>query len=166
MQRGERRRTAAAARPGAHGGFTYVAVLAILALLGIALAAVGTRWADRVQRQREQELLRVGQLYAQAIVAYHHGSPGSDKTWPKSLEDLLLDPRMLGTVRYLRNAYTDPMVPGQPLGLVRAADDTIRGVYSTSTATPFSQGSIDLGVVSLSPAQHYADWQFIPKVDP
>lgn len=166
MRRGERRRGPAVVGPGAQGGFTYVAVLAIVAIVGIALAAVGTRWADRMQREREQQLLRVGQLYAQAILAYHRGSPGSDKTWPKNLEDLLLDPRMLGTVRYLRAPYTDPMVPGQPLGLVRAADDTIRGVYSTNTAEPFTQGAVNLGVVVLSPAQHYADWQFIPKVDP
>jgi len=153
-------------RPGAQAGFTYVALLAVLALVGIALANVGTRWADRVQREREQELLRVGQLYAQALLAYHRGSPGSDKTWPKDLQDLLQDPRMLGTVRYLRAPYTDPMVPGQPFALVRAADNTIRGVHSTSAATPFKQAQLDLGVVVLAPAQHYADWQFIPKVDP
>jgi type II secretory pathway pseudopilin PulG len=166
MRTGECRSAPPAGRAGAQRGFTYVAVLAILALLGVALAAVGTRWADRVQREREQDLLRVGQLYAQAILAYHRGSPGSDKTWPKNLQDLLLDPRMLGTVRYLRAPYGDPMVPGQPFGLVRAADDTIRGVYSTSTATPFQQATVDLGVVVLAPAQHYSDWQFIPKADP
>ena len=159
MPRGDR-------RAGAQAGFTYIALLAVVALLGIALANVGTRWADRVQREREQELLRVGQLYAQALLAYHRGSPGSDKTWPKDLQELLQDPRMLGTVRYLRAPYTDPMVPGQAFALVRAADNTIRGVRSTSLETPFRQGGVDLGVVVLAPAQHYADWQFIPKVDP
>lgn len=159
MHRGKpRRRTQA--------GFTYLAVLALVALLGVALAEVGTRWADRVQRDREQQLLRIGQLYAQALLAYHRGSPGSDKTWPKDVQELLQDPRMLGTVRYLRAPYTDPMAPGQPFALVRAADNTIRGVYSTSTAAPFHEGPVDLGVVFLSPAQRYADWQFIPKVDP
>ena len=164
MRRGESASTRT--RRAAQRGFTYLVILAILALLGVALAAVGTRWADRAQREREQDLLRVGQLYAQAILAYHRGSPGSDKTWPKSVEDLELDPRMLSTVRYLRAPYTDPMVPGKPLGLVRAADDTIRGVFSTSVATPFRQGAVDLGVVVLAPAQRYSDWQFVPKVDP
>ncbi len=166
MRRGDFLPVSTRVRRGAQRGFTYVAVLAILVLLGVALAAIGTRWADRVQREREQELLRVGQLYAQAILAYHRGSPGSDKKWPKSIEDLELDPRMLSTVRYLRAPYTDPMVPGQPLALVREADDTIHGVYSTSTAAPFRQGTVDLGVVVLAPAQRYSDWQFIPKVDP
>jgi type II secretory pathway pseudopilin PulG len=153
-------------RAAAEAGFTYVALLAVLALVGIALATVGTRWADRVHHERERELLRVGQLYAQALLAYHRGSPGSDQTWPKDWQELLQDPRMLRTVRYLRTAYTDPMVPGQPFALVRATDNTIRGVRSTSTATPFKQGPVDLGVVVLAPAQHYSDWQFIPKVDP
>lgn len=165
MRRGEFSTVSPGAHRSVQSGFTYVAVLAILALLGVALATIGTRWADCVQREREQELFRVGQLYAQAILAYYRGSPGSDKKWPKAIEDLELDPRMLGTVRYLRAPYTDPMVPGQPLGLVREADDTIHGVYSTSTATPFRQGPVDLGVVALSPAQRYSDWQFIPKVD-
>ncbi len=166
MRAGRSRYGSPVERAGTQHGFTYVAVLAILALLGVALAAIGTRWADRVQREREQDLLRVGQLYAEAILAYHRGSPGSDKTWPKNLQDLLLDPRMLSTVRYLRAPYGDPMVPGQPLGLVRAADDTIRGVYSTSAATPFQEGTVDLGVTVLAPARHYSDWQFIPKADP
>jgi type II secretory pathway pseudopilin PulG len=166
MRRGDASPAFAYSRRSRQRGFTYVAVLAVLALLGIALAAVGTRWADRVQREREQELLRVGQLYAQAILAYYRGSPGSDKKWPKTIEDLELDPRMLGTVRYLRAAYSDPMMPGKPFALVREADDTIHGVYSTSTATPFRQGTLELGAVVLSPAQRYSDWQFTPKVDP
>jgi type II secretory pathway pseudopilin PulG len=166
MRRGDSLHVSTRARLGVQRGFTYVAVLAILALLGVALAAIGTRWADRVQREREQELLRVGQLYAQAIAAYHRGSPGSDKKWPKAIDDLELDPRMLSTVRYLRAPYTDPMVPGQPFALVRDADDAIHGVYSTSAATPFRQGAVDLGGVVLAPAQRYSDWQFIPKVDP
>ena len=166
MRRGEFASASPCARRTRQRGFTYVAVLALLALLGVALAAVGSRWADRVQREREQELLRVGQLYAQAILAYYRGSPGSDKKWPKTIEDLELDPRMLGTVRYLRAAYTDPMVPGKPFAPVRGADDTIHGVYSSSTAAPFRQGTIDLGAVVLSPARRYSDWQFIAKVDP
>jgi type II secretory pathway pseudopilin PulG len=160
MRRGEE------PRRQAQVGFTYIAVLAIVAMIGVALATISTRWADQVQREREQQLLRVGHLYAEALQAYHRGSPGSDKTWPKDMSELLQDPRMLGTVRYLRMPYTDPMMPGQPFGIVRAADGTIRGVYSTSTATPFHDGPVDLDVVVLPPARHYADWQFIPKAAP
>jgi type II secretory pathway pseudopilin PulG len=152
-------------RAGPRAGFVYFALLAILAVLAIGLAGLATRWSDRVQREREQQLLRVGRLYAEAIAAYHHGSPGSDKTWPREIDDLLLDPRMLGTVRHLRAAYTDPMVPGRPFGLLRAADGTIRGVRSTSTARPFTQTAVDLGVTTLAPAPRYADWQFVPKED-
>ena len=153
-------------RPAPARGFLYVALLAILAVVAVGLAAVGTRWPDRTQREREQQLLRVGRLYAEALAAYHRGSPGSDKTWPRSVDELLLDPRMLGTVRHLRRAYTDPMQPGVPLGLVRAADGTIRGVFSTSPLQPFAQAPLDLGIVELAPARRYADWQFVPKVEP
>jgi type II secretory pathway pseudopilin PulG len=151
---------------GAQRGFTYVALLAVVALLALAAGEVARRWSDQIQREREQQLLRVGRLYASAIASYHRGSPGSSKTWPRHVEDLLLDPRMLSTVRYLRAPYGDPMQPGTALGLIRDADGTIRGVYSTSTATPFADGAIDLGVTRLAPARQYADWQFVPKVDP
>jgi type II secretory pathway pseudopilin PulG len=155
-----------AARARRQGGFTYVALLAILALLGFALAMVATRWSDRLQREREQQLLRVGRLYAEAIASYHRGSPGSNKTWPARIDDLLQDPRMLGIVRHLRAPYDDPMQPGRPLGLVRGEDGTIRGVFSTSTAVPFTGQALDLGIVQLAPARRYVDWQFIPKTDP
>ena len=58
-------------------GFTYVWMLAALVIFSIGLAVVGPLWADQAKREREQDLLRVGQLYAQAIASYYAASPGS-----------------------------------------------------------------------------------------
>ena len=44
-------------------GFTYVWVLALVAVLGIGLAAIGPMWHDDVKREREKDALRIGQLY-------------------------------------------------------------------------------------------------------
>lgn len=165
MRAGEpARRRMLAGRPAR--GFTYIALLAIVAMTTYALALAGARWTDRLQRDREQQLLRVGELYAEAIQSYYRGSPGSNKVYPRDISDLLLDPRMLGTVRHLRAAYTDPIQPGVPLAPIRAADGTLRGVRSTSVDTPFLETGVDLGAVKLEPARRYADWLFIPKVDP
>lgn len=146
-------------------GFTYVWVMAMVALLGIGLAAAGPLWADAAKREREQEALRIGQIYARAIASYYKSSPGSLKSYPPSLDALLLDTRFVGTYRHLRRLYADPLKPGQPWGVVRAADGGVRGVFSHSTDRPLRSEPLDLGVTVLPAAQKYSEWQFVPKVD-
>jgi len=155
-------------RPGerrAQAGFSYVAVLAMVALMGIGLAAVGPLWAEESRREREDDLLRVGQLYADAIARYYKASPGSAKRFPPSLELLLMDTRFVGTMRHLRTLYADPVGAGRPWGLVRTSDGGIRGVFSRSEAVPLRTVPVDLGTLTLAPAARYSEWQFVAKVD-
>jgi type II secretory pathway pseudopilin PulG len=147
-------------------GFTYVFVLAVLALMGAGLAVIGPRWADQAQREREQELLRVGLLYAQAIKSYRDASPGSVKQYPPTLDALLVDRRMVGTHRHLRSLYPDPIDPAQPWGLVLASDGSVRGVFSRSAAAPLRVEPLDLGIVRLAAARRYQEWQFAPEETP
>ena len=118
-------------RPGERG-YTFVAVLALLAVCMLGVSLAGPLWSERVKREREQELLRIGALYAQAIAAYRDASPGSLKQYPQRLEALLLDARYVGVQRHLRKLYGDPMNLGQPWGLVLDANQRIVGVYSLS----------------------------------
>lgn len=160
---GQRGRTVESPR---QRGFTLVAVLLLLALAGLGLAAVGPLWSRDMQREREQELLRIGRLYAQALADYRDRSPGSVKQYPASLEALALDTRFIGVTRHLRRLYPDPLAPDRPWGLVRDDSGAITGIYSQSDAAPLHQAPIDLGVVELAPAQRYADWKFAPKARP
>lgn len=154
MRRGE--------RAAAHG-YTYVWVLAALAILSIGLAEAGPILSEQGRREREQELLRIGALYAKAIASYHAVAPGSLKTYPPSLESLLVDSRFIGTYRHLRKLYADPIDPGKPWGLITAPDGGVRGVYSQSDGVPFVQTEIELGVVTLPMARSYAEWKFAPN---
>ena len=43
--------------------------------------------------------------YERALRSYYNASPGSVKTLPANLDDLLADPRHLGVVRHLRKDY-------------------------------------------------------------
>jgi type II secretory pathway pseudopilin PulG len=147
------------------GGFSYVVVLTMVAVMGIGLAAMGPMWAEESRRQREDELLRVGRIYAAAIASYHQASPGSAKRYPPSLDVLLSDTRFVGTKRHLRALYPDPVAVGQPWGLIRAADGGIRGVFSMSEAMPLRRTHIDVGAVTLPPAARYSEWQFVAKVE-
>ena len=145
-------------------GFTYVWMLAALVIFSIGLAVVGPLWADQAKREREQDLLRVGQLYAQAIASYYAASPGSLKQYPPALASLLADTRFVGTRRHLRTLYPDPLEPTREWGLVTGPDGSVRGVYSQSADVPLHNAALDLDVTSLPAAQHYAEWKFAPKV--
>jgi type II secretory pathway pseudopilin PulG len=155
-------------RPGSARGFTYVWMLALLALAGVALSVVGPRWADAARREREQDLLHVGLLYAQALCMYHATSPGSEPGYPPTLEAVLEDTRHVGTYRYLRKLWRDPIDPTTPWGLVRDGRGAVRGVYSTSEQAPLRTEPLELGrgLVQLPAATSYRQWLFAPRTPP
>lgn len=146
-------------------GFSYVAVLAMVALMGLGLAAIGPLWAEEARREREDDLLRIGRLYAEAIARYQKAAPGSAKRYPPTLEVLLMDTRFAGTVRHMRTLYADPLEPSRPWGLLRDAEGGIRGVYSQSEAAPLRTVALQLGSFTLAPAARYSDWQFVARID-
>ena len=83
----------------AQRGFTYVGLLLAVALAGVALAAAGTLWSTTAKRDKELELLFVGDQYRRAIGSYYEGTPGA-KRYPQRLEDLLEDKRLAVTRRH------------------------------------------------------------------
>jgi type II secretory pathway pseudopilin PulG len=144
-------------------GFAYIALITALALLGLSLAAIVPLWAIDAQREREQELLRVGRDYARAIQSYHAGAPGSLRQYPRQLEQLLVDTRYVGVKRHLRRLQPDPLNPGRAWGLLQAPDGGIIGVYSQDERRPLGQSVIEDDSVRLLPAARYSDWKFVPK---
>ena len=145
-------------------GFTFVWMLAALVLLSLGLTALGPRWADQAKRERENELLRIGTIYAKAIASYYAAAPGSLRQYPPELKSLLEDSRRVGTLRHLRRLYADPLDPSRPWGLRRSADGGIAGVFSRSDEIPLHLAPIDIGIAELPAAKRYSDWQFAPKV--
>ena len=148
----------------AQAGFTYVFMMAALATFSIGLAVIGPRWADQAKREREQELVRVGSLYASAIASYYAAAPGSLRPYPPELKDLLEDTRRVGTLRHIRKLYADPLDPSRRWGLVRAPDGGVMGVFSLSEDAPFHTASLDIGSTTLAPVEHYSAWKFVPRV--
>lgn len=149
-------------------GFTLVGLLAVLALLMLGLAQAGTWWSQDTRRDRERELLRTGAVYAAALASYHRRSPGSLKHYPQSLDELLRDPRYIGTVRHLRELYPDPLDPARPWGLVRDERGGIVGVFSRSADAPLLRQPAVAGIVSLPSSSRYDEWKFValPSGDP
>ena len=135
--------------------------------MGTGLVAFGELASNAAKREKEQELMFVGDAYRQAIGQYYEGSPGGNKVWPKSLEQLLKDERFAFNRRYLRRLYRDP-VTGKDWATVEAPEGGIMGVRSASEAPPSKTANFPVGYETFEGAQRYTDWQFVysPAVAP
>lgn len=142
-------------------GFTYLAALFLVAILGAMLAATGTIWSTAQQRDRERELLLVGEQFRRAIAQYYEESPGSLKRYPGSLNDLLIDERHLSTQRYLRRMFIDPMTRSNKWGLVPAPEGGIMGVHSLSEERPLKSANFSEADLELTGKTRYSEWQFV-----
>ena len=140
------------------GGFTYMNVLFLVAIMAGGLALTGDVWHTASMREKEAELLFVGHQYRKAIERYYLTGP--QRQYPRQLEDLLKDPRQPGTVRYLRKLYPDPLT-GKELAIVKAPDGGILGVHSVSEEAPFKQTNFKLRDRTFDGAQKYSDWKFV-----
>lgn len=153
---------ASAATAVRHGerGVMLLATLLVLALLGIGLMVGVDVWSVSRQRERERELLFVGDQYRQAIRRYYLvAPPGGGRSLPPSVAVLLDDDRFPIPVHHLRRAYPDPMSGAADWGLLRAGDRII-GVYSTSDKHPIKQAGFPPPYLQFEEAQSYRDWVF------
>lgn len=148
----------------AQAGVGLIVVLMMLAVASTGASVVAQRWSDQDTREKERQLLRVGDTYAQALASYHAASPGSDKRYPASLEQLVLDDRFPGTRRHLRRLYADPLTGQADWVLVRDARGDIIGLRSRSERAPWARQPLRLQATDLSAAERYADWVFTPRL--
>ena len=142
-------------------GFTYLAVLFLVAVMGAMLAATGTIWSTAQQREKERDLLFVGGQFRRAIGLYYENSPGIVKQYPVSLNDLLKDERQLATQRYLRRIFIDPMSRTGKWGVVPAPDGGIMGVYSLSEDRPLKRKNFTEENSEFEGKKKYSEWRFI-----
>lgn len=154
----------ASAGPGRQGGFTLMGLLFLVAILGVGLAALGKVWETAARRDREAELLFVGDQYRRALESYHRATPGQEKHYPRDLKELLLDPRFPNTVRHLRRLYRDPVGHGGEWGLVREGGE-ITGIHSLSTDTPLKTAGFNRPYDVFAGTTAYRDWVFLPAKD-
>jgi type II secretory pathway pseudopilin PulG len=140
-------------------GFTYLGMLIIVALMGTGLVAFGELYSHAAQRDKERELLFIGEQFRDAIASYYNKSPGV-KVYPKKLEDLLEDNRFPMPQRHLRRVYRDPMTGAKEWGLVEAPGGGFMGVHSLSEETPVKSGNFSAKTQDFEGAEHYTKWMF------
>lgn len=156
-------------------GFVYLWALFAITLAGIVMAGTGQVWQIKSQREKETELLYVGEQFRKAIMSYYNNSPGNAKQYPKSLEDLLLDSRLPIIKRHLRKIYPDPITnttdwglvkepaPQQTSGMSSSVNTGIIGVYSLSKKVPIKKNNFPEHFAKFSEALTYEDWQLVYK---
>jgi hypothetical protein len=133
----------------------------MVAILTGGLALVGEVWHTAGAREKEAELLFIGHEYRKAIERYYLSGP--QRQYPRSVEDLLKDPRRPGAERYLRKLYPDP-ITGQAFVLLKAPDGGILGVHSPSEAQPLKTGGFKVKNAAFEGKSKYSDWQFVHAV--
>lgn len=141
-------------------GFTYLGLLFAVALAGIALAGTGALWQLESRREKEKELLFIGEQYRQAIGSYLERSPGDNKQYPEKLTDLLEDKRFPNPVRHLRRLYRDPMTADGEWELIRQ-QGRIFGVASRSSQKPVKIAGFTADQQDFEGAEKYGDWRFV-----
>jgi len=179
------------ARYSSCNGFTYIAALILIVVMGIMLGAAAQSWTMAMKREREAELLFRGKQIVEAIYRWQKppttaGGPKSPPARPlQDLKHLVQDPNSLTKIRYLRRdpatLYNDP-ITGKEWNIIRDPVKGIIGVASISGDTPLKQGGFvemfhlittrkDDAVLiamfkSFEGKQKYSDWQFVVSPTP
>ncbi len=142
-------------------------MLAILLFVLISTLAAGSMvqsYQTQTRREKEEQLLFVGDQYRRAITSYYNTfPPGSIRALPTSLESLLSDTRFPEPITHLRKLYPDPMT-GQADWLLVMEQGGIAGIRSTSTLSPFKVRDFTEPYKDFEGKASYEDWVFTVRV--
>ena len=141
-------------------GFTFVGLMFAVAIAGIALAGTGALWQMESRREKEKELLFIGEEYRMAIGNYYDKSPSAAKQFPEKLEDLLQDKRFPNPTHHLRRLYRDPMTADGQWELI-LQEGRIMGVASRSPDKPIKIAGFAPVQDDFEGAVSYSEWRFI-----
>jgi type II secretory pathway pseudopilin PulG len=140
-------------------GLVLLALLIMLILVGVAALAAGEVWSTTLKRERETELLFIGNQYRRAIQDYWKMSPGR-RAYPPSVDVLLTDNRFPNPVHHLRRLYRDPMTDNGEFEPIMQSNGFI-GIHSVSTDAPIKKAGFPPALAQFENADTYAQWQFI-----
>lgn len=142
-------------------GFSYIGLLIAVAMMSALLSQVAMYWHQAVQREKERELLVIGDEFRTAITRYYEDSAGTQKIYPMQFEDLLEDKRVPNIRRYLRKLYHDPLTGSTEWGIIKGPGGSIAGVYSLSDQAPLKVANFGTGDEGFGKKKHYSEWQFV-----
>lgn len=135
-------------------------VLLFVLLTTLGASSMVEMHQTQTRREKEEQLLFVGDQYRRAIASYYGVSPpGGARSLPRSIEDLLSDKRFPTPMQHLRQAYPDPMTDKADWVLIRAGGG-IAGVHSQSTRESIKKSGFPERYRLFEAKASYADWVF------
>lgn len=151
-------------------GFAYVALLVMVAVLGLLASSSLRIGAQMSRREAEQSLLAVGGEFERALYSYVGATVNNNVAGvstaaigargPRTLAELLKDPRTIGVRRHLRQIYADPMTGQMEWGFVKDPAGYILGIYSKSSEHPIKQTGFEPTQAHFEDAVDYSQWIF------
>jgi type II secretory pathway pseudopilin PulG len=154
-------------------GFTYVALLAAIVIIGISMGAAGKYWSFVMHRELEEELLFRGEQYRLAIERYYVANCGKTNmpcqasVLPQSIDDLLSDGRFPQAKRHLRRKYQDP-ITRKDFEVIRdlTKGNRISGVFSPSDKEPIKKTGFPEQYQAFENKKSYKEWTFVYTMTP
>lgn len=141
------------------GGFTFVSLLFIIIVIGLALGSTGKLWSNIMKRDKEEELIfRAGQI--RTAIEKYYKMPGI-KGYPQTLNDLLKDKRQPVLTRHLRKIYEDPMTGKADWALIKVHGGGIMGIRSRSGDEPYKKQNFPKELKNLEGKIKYSEWEFV-----
>ena len=139
-------------------GFSYLMVMIVITLMGLAMTVAARQWKTMVQRDLETDLLAKG-IEIQTALAFYSARTKAGRivpgeVYPQTLTELTRPPKPL-----LRKVYLDPMGRGE-WEFLRAPTGGIMGVRSKSRQKPIKQGNFPLAVRHFEGKPTHYDWVF------
>jgi len=143
------------------GGFSYMGLLFLLAILALSAAAALKIGNITHRRVAEEALLDIGRELSSALESYRKVTPAGMPDEPMSLQDLLKDNRFPGVMRHLRKAYADPLTGKTEWGIQRSeTSHRIVGFYSLDERSPVKTGNFETFFKNFNGMDSYQQWLF------
>jgi len=140
------------------GGFTYIAALVMVMIMGILLGVTGQSMRIIMQREKEKELIFRGLQYRDAIERWY--TKKGVATIPlKDINALLKDNRTPSGDRLIRQLYKDPMT-GKDFKVISDPNRGITGVQSTSDEEPMKIANFPEVLKNFEEKKKYSEWKF------
>jgi type II secretory pathway pseudopilin PulG len=148
------------AMPSQQRGVVLLVVLIFILVTTLGTSTLVQMHQTQTRRDKEEQLLFVGDQFRRAIVLYYNTfPPGAQRALPKSLEDLVDDQRFPTPLHHLRRLYVDPMTRQADWQVVRAGGGII-GVRSRSVESTIKKAGFAKDYAMFEGRATYSDWVF------
>jgi type II secretory pathway pseudopilin PulG len=151
-------------------GYTYIVLMVLLAILAVAASLTIEVAETTARRSAEAELLAIGREFDAAFASYARQSPPGTSRYPRTLADLVRDPRTAGMRRHLRRIYPDPITGTTDWRTIASPDGGIMAVSSNADGRPLREVATPYAEANgaSAPAFTYGEWLFgaVPELGP